>query len=64
MMNSIQPIDQLLDWRRQAVVDLVPRRPEGVAAAAVLGDVGDLEDGVVGGDALEGDAVMNIQHSS
>lgn len=57
MMNSAQPINQLSDRWREAVVDFIPRGPEGVTTALVLRDMGDFENGVVGGHALEGDAV-------
>lgn len=50
-----QAVGQLLDGGREAVVGLVARGPKGVAAG-IGGRLDDLEDGVVGRDALKGNA--------
>jgi hypothetical protein len=47
---------EVLEFRRQTIVELVAGRPQGVAAG-VGGGLDDLQDGVVGRDVLESDAV-------
>jgi hypothetical protein len=56
IMRRRQALGEPLPHRRQAVVGLVSRRPERVAAG-VFGRGHDLEDGIVGRDTFEGDAL-------
>lgn len=54
-----QGLGELLDGRAQTIIGVVARGPEGVASY-VLGSLDDLQDGVVGGDVLEADAVVVV----
>lgn len=56
IMRRRQALQELCHLRGQAVVDLVPRRPQRIAAG--LRERVDLQHGVVGGDALEADVGM------
>lgn len=51
-----QPLQHLRHGGRQAIVDLIARRPEGVAAR--LWERVNLQHGVVGGDGLEADVAV------
>jgi hypothetical protein len=51
-----QGLEELLVRRRDPVVDLVARGPEGVAARP--GQLGQAQDGVVAGDGLKGDVAV------
>ncbi len=57
-MRCREGLGQLLKRRGQAIVRLVARSPEGVAAR-VRGGLDNLQDRVVRGDPLEGDAVRD-----
>jgi hypothetical protein len=52
-----EALGYLLEGRREAVIGLIAGGPESVSAG-VLRWLDNLEDGVVGGDALEGDVSM------